>query len=49
MITKIMTEPEAKEICSWKYLNEYSVYNMGSWDDVVKQNWAITNEIKRQE
>lgn len=49
MITKIMTEQDAKEICSWKYLNEYSVYNMGSWDDVVKQNWAITNEIKRQE
>lgn len=49
MITKIMNEQAAKEICSWKYPNEYSVYNMGSWDNVVKQNWAITNELKRQE
>lgn len=49
MITKTMNEQAAKEICSWKYPNEYSVYNMGSWDNVVKQNWAITNELKRQE
>lgn len=49
MKKRITTEQDAKEICSWKYPDEYSVYNMESWGEVVKQNWAITNEQKRQE
>ena len=49
MNIKITTEQDAKEICSWTYPDEYSVYNMGTWDRVVQEKWAIANEEKRQE
>ena len=49
MNIKITSEQDAKEICSWKYPNEYSVYNMGTWERVIQENWAIANEEKRQE
>ena len=49
MISKIMNETEAIEICSWKYPNEYAVYNMGKWNDIVNQKWAISIEEKRIE
>lgn len=28
------TEVHAKNVCTWKYDNEYSIYNMPSWEDV---------------
>lgn len=43
-----LTENYAKQICNWKYDNEYSIYNFPEWDIIVKQNWAIAIEIKRQ-
>lgn len=46
---KVMSEDEAKQICTWKYPNEYAVYNMDNWDVVTKQKWAIADELKRQE
>lgn len=42
------TEENAKELCTWKYENEYAIYNFPSWDIVKKQNWAVANEEKRK-
>lgn len=42
------TEENARELCTWKYENEYSIYNFPSWDIVKKQNWAVANEEKRK-
>jgi len=49
MIIRKMTETEAKEICSWEYNSEYSIYNIGGWNKALNDNWAITNMIKREE
>ncbi|GAA0117000.1 GNAT family N-acetyltransferase [Clostridium senegalense] len=44
----VLTEDSAKEICSWKYTNEYSIYNYPSWSKMCNENWGITNEEKRK-
>ena len=31
----------AKEICTWKYDKEYSVYNSSDWDVVVEKGWDL--------
>lgn len=41
-------ESHGKEVCSWKYEGQYSIYNFPQWDIVVKNNWAITNKEKRE-
>lgn len=43
-----LDENYAKQICSWKYNDEYSVYNYPEWESISKQNWAITVEEKRK-
>lgn len=43
-----LTEKYAKEISTWKYDNEYSVYNYPAWDIMSAQKWAITVPEKRK-
>ena len=38
-----LTEDQAKQICSWKYPNEYAVYNCPSWDIMLDQCWGLTD------
>lgn len=38
-----MTEEHAKQLCSWKYEDKYSVYNFPSWDAAVQRKLSITN------
>ncbi|ATD54335.1 GNAT family N-acetyltransferase [Clostridium chauvoei] len=42
------TESHAKEICNWKYEEEYHVYNYPEWNKVCQENWAITLKEKRE-
>lgn len=49
MIIKEMTEKDAKEICSWEYDSEYSIYNIGGWNNALKDKWAITDITKRKQ
>ncbi|MCQ2411860.1 MAG: GNAT family N-acetyltransferase [Sphaerochaetaceae bacterium] len=44
-----LTEKEAKEVCSWRYSDIYSVYNYPSWEECMRLGWSITNETKRQQ
>lgn len=44
---KDLTETDAKEICSWKYDGQYSIYNYPEWDKISIDKWAITLEEKR--
>src|SRR5574344_1245561 len=49
MEIKELSINNAKEICEWKYENEYSIYNYPNWEFVVKNNWALyskPNEFK---
>lgn len=43
-----LTEKYAREICSWKYENEYSVYNYPGWDEISVSNWPITDPDRRK-
>lgn len=42
------TEENARELCTWKYENEYSIYNFPRWDIVKEQNWGTADEEKRK-
>ena len=42
------TEIRAKEICGWKYNDEYSIYNYPEWDKILNEKWCITVEDKRK-
>lgn len=43
-----LSEKYAKQICSWKYDGECSIYNFPQWDIMCAQKWAITIEAKRK-
>lgn len=42
-----LTEDCAKEICNWRYKNEYKVYNLLCWEKVVNNNWSLASKKKR--
>ena len=44
---KKLTEQDAKEASSWKYSGDYEIYNLPSWDEMVKQNYSLCDELKR--
>lgn len=39
-----MTEEYAKDICSWKYEGEYSIYNLPSFAESMKKGYGITKK-----
>lgn len=42
-----MTEELAKEVSSWKYGGEYSIYNLPSWEEMVRDKYSLCNAVKR--
>jgi len=45
-----LTEENVKEMCTWEYENLYDLYNLGSWDVLVKEaDESIVDPIKRDE
>lgn len=43
-----LSEDYAKEICSWRYEGEYSIYNFLDWYTIVKNGWDLSIERKRK-
>lgn len=43
------TEVHAKDVCTWKYDNEFAIYNMPSWEDVCLNKWAFSIDDKRKQ
>ena len=43
-----LSENQARQIGSWKYPNEYAVYNCPSWDTMVSQGFGLADENKRK-
>lgn len=39
----IMTENEKQIVCSWKYSNEYALYNLPSYDEMKAQKLGFMN------
>lgn len=47
-ILMTLNEDYAKEICSWNYDGEYSVYNFSDWNVVVENGWDLAIKEKRE-
>ena len=47
-VLAILNEDYAKEICTWKYDENYSVYNLSDWDLVVENGWDLAIKEKRE-
>lgn len=45
---KILSEEDARQICTWKYDNEYSIYNLSDWEIVKKNVWDLAIKEKRE-
>lgn len=43
-----LSEPEAREICTWRYDGVYAVYNFSDWDKVVRNHWALADKEQRE-
>ncbi|MEL5898827.1 GNAT family N-acetyltransferase [Clostridium sporogenes] len=43
-----MCEDYAKEICGWKYDEEYSIYNLSDWNVVVENDWDLAIKERRE-
>lgn len=43
-----LSEKQAMEISGWKYPSEYSIYNLPSWDKMIKENYSLTDNVKRE-
>lgn len=44
----ILSEEQAKEICSWRYAGRYAVYNFPEWDEIVKNGWGLSTQDGRE-
>lgn len=43
-----LSEDYAKEICTWKYDEDYSIYNLSDWNVVVGNEWDLAVREKRE-
>lgn len=43
-----LLEKQAKEITSWHYTEEYSIYNLPSWDTMIQKSYSLADRIKRE-
>lgn len=46
MTNRYLTEQDKKEICSWKYENEYSIYALPSYEEMKKLQTGFMNPEK---
>ena len=43
-----MTEKHAIEISKWKYDGDYQIYNLPSWEEMIKGGYALADAEKRK-
>ena len=43
LISHRLTEEEKKIICDWKYEGDYEIYNMPSYEEMLKKQWGFCN------
>lgn len=48
MTSHLLTEADKQEICSWKYENEYAVYNLPSYEEMSKAKTGFMNPEREQ-
>ncbi len=42
------TEELAKEITTWRYEEEYEIYNLPSWDEIINKQISLCKKEKRK-
>ncbi|MFT9495248.1 GNAT family N-acetyltransferase [Anaerosolibacter sp.] len=47
-ILAVLSEDYAKEVCSWRYEGNYSIYDFSDWDIVVENGWDLSIKEKRE-
>lgn len=47
-VLKILSEDDAREVCTWRYKGDYSIYNFSDWKIVVKNGWDLAIKEKRE-
>lgn len=47
-VLNILSEDDAREMCRWRYENEYSIYNFSDWKIVLKNGWDLAIKEKRE-
>lgn len=48
MYIRNLTEEDVRQICTWRYVGDYTVYNYPEWETIVEQNWGLAQELIRQ-
>jgi ribosomal-protein-alanine N-acetyltransferase len=43
-----LCEDYAKEVCGWKYDEEYFIYNLSDWNVVVENGWDLAIKERRE-
>lgn len=44
LVKNVLTKDQAKEIVSWKYDGEYEIYNLPTWDELVKKGCSLCDD-----
>lgn len=47
LVVEMLTETDARSICSWHYPYPYDVYDYADWETVVKEGWDLSIPEKR--
>lgn len=43
-----LSKAQAIQVSKWKYEGEYSIYNLPDWDIMIKENYSLCDDIKRE-
>lgn len=43
-----LTESQAREVASWEYDEEYAIYNLPPWEVMVRREYSLCDDIKRE-
>ncbi len=43
-----LSEEQARQVSKCKYENEYKIYNLPDWDTMVKEQYSLCDEKKRE-
>ncbi|MGL5150367.1 MAG: GNAT family N-acetyltransferase [Clostridium sp.] len=43
-----LSREQAQEISNWKYSGDYSIYNLPTWNVMIKEKYSLTDDVKRE-
>lgn len=43
-----LSEEQAIQVSKWKYEGEYEIYNLPDWDTMIREQYSLCDEVKRE-